>query len=61
MIAVNPTFARVGATIRVPALGPGRQELRVWGENRVLAETDGVLSDRFRGLQAHIYILPPSP
>jgi len=61
VIAVNPTFARVGATIRVPALGPGRQELRVWGENRVLAETDGVLSDRFRGLQAHIYILPPSP
>jgi hypothetical protein len=61
VIAVNPTFARVGATVKVPVLGSGRRTLRVWGENRVVTAVNGELDDRFRGLQEHIYILPPSP
>ena len=61
VIAVNPTFARVGATIKAPALGTGRRTLRVWGENRTVVAVNGVIDDRFRGLQAHIYIASPTP
>lgn len=60
VIAVNPSFARVGAKLTVPALGPGRHKLEVWGEGRTVTADDGTFADRFRGLQARVYILPPA-
>jgi hypothetical protein len=58
VIAVNPTFARVGATITVPGLGT--RGLRVYGTGRWITARNGVLSDRFRGLEARIYVAPPA-
>jgi hypothetical protein len=60
VIAVNPTFARVGATLVAPALGAGTRRLRVLGESRVVVARDGRFSDRFRGLQARVYVAPPA-
>jgi hypothetical protein len=57
VIAVNPTFARVGARLSVPALGS--RQLRVWGEDRTVTVRDGIFTDRFRGLQARVYVAPP--
>ncbi len=58
VIAVNPTFARVGATITVPGLGT--RGLRVYGTGRWITARNGILSDRFRGLEARIYVAPPA-
>ncbi|MDH4178682.1 MAG: hypothetical protein OEV72_14005 [Thermoleophilia bacterium] len=57
VIAVNPTFARVGATITVPGLGTAG--LRVYGDGRWVTARDDSFSDRFRGLEARIYVAPP--
>lgn len=60
VIAVNPSFARVGARITVPGLGRGARTLRVWGEDRTVTAVNGTFADRFRGLQARVYVVPPT-
>jgi hypothetical protein len=57
VIAVNPTFAGTSARISVPELGT--RPLRVLGEGREVRPQDGVFVDRFRGLQARVYVAPP--
>ena len=49
----------VGARARITVRGLGDRRLRVWGEDRTLHATNGVIADRFRGLQARIYIAAP--
>ena len=57
VIAVNPTFARVGAKITVDGLGT--VGLRVYGTGRWVTARNGVLNDRFRGLEVRVYVAPP--
>ena len=57
VIAVNPRFGRTSARITLPGLD-GRA-VRVWGEDRVVRPTGNTFSERFRGLQARVYVVPP--
>lgn len=57
VIAVNPRFGRTSARITVPGLGT--RTLRVLGEDRAVTAVGGTFGDRFRGLQARIYVVPP--
>jgi hypothetical protein len=57
VIAVNPRFGRTSARLTLPGLA-GRS-LRVWGEDRLVRSTGDVFTDRFRGLQARVYVVPP--
>ena len=57
VIAVNPTFARTSARFTVAGLGD--RALRVWGEDRLVRPSGGTFTDRFRGLQARVYVAPP--
>jgi hypothetical protein len=59
VIAVNPTFTRASARITVPGLGT--RGLRLYGDGRWVTARDGVIRDRFRGLEVKIYVAPPAP
>ncbi len=57
VIAVNPRFGRTSARITLPGLD-GRA-VRVWGEDRIVRPAGDTFADRFRGLQARVYVVPP--
>ncbi len=58
VIAANASFARVSARLAVPGLRASR--MRVLGDDRTVRVVDGVIRDSFRGLQARVYVAPPS-
>jgi hypothetical protein len=58
IIAVNSSFARLRSTVTVPDLLNG--QATVFQEHRQVPIQNGRISDYFRGLAVHIYVIPPA-